>query len=93
MTKPWSTAGGRYRRRYPARPLAQGATPRTEREVYTITARDIGFHAVSPNLCRLLETELREASAPLALIDLAIGFLLGLIVAGVTVAVSGHWVA
>jgi hypothetical protein len=33
-------------------------TPRTDRETYTIMARDIGFTAISPNLGKLLEREL-----------------------------------
>jgi len=35
-------------------------TPMTDREEYTITARDVGFKAVSPGLCRLIENRLGE---------------------------------
>ena len=35
-------------------------TPRTDREEYTITERDIGFKAVSPSLARILEREIVE---------------------------------
>lgn len=36
---------------------------RTDRETYIITARDIGFRAVSPRLCKELEEEIEETRA------------------------------
>lgn len=36
-------------------------TPRTDREVYTVSAADIGFVVVNPALCRELEESLSEA--------------------------------
>jgi hypothetical protein len=40
---------------------SSGDTPRTDREVYTVSKVDIGFEVVNPALCRMIEEELGEA--------------------------------
>ena len=35
-------------------------TPRTDREVYKISAKDVGFEAVNPALCREFESQVGE---------------------------------
>lgn len=42
------------------------ATPRTDREVYIATQRDVGFQVVNPGIARELELELSAADAALA---------------------------